>query len=72
MPGIVKEQIYLTAFLTHHLPLTATQVSHFTSGIWRMHSNTKTPLFLGTSKFLKTLHNSTIYTSLDGIDLYRS
>ena len=40
MPGIVKEQIHLTAFLTHHLPLIATQVSHFTSGIWRMHSNT--------------------------------
>ena len=40
MPGIVKEQMYLTAFLTHHLPLIATQVSHFTSGIWRMHSNT--------------------------------
>ena len=40
MPGIVKEHIYLTAFLTHHLPLIAMQVSHFTSGIWRMHSNT--------------------------------
>lgn len=52
MPGIVKEQIYLTVFLIDHLPLIATQVSYFTSGIWRMHSNTKTPLFLGTSKFV--------------------
>lgn len=68
----MKEQIHLTAFLTHHISLIAMQTSNITSGIWGVHSNTKTSLLLGTSKFVKELSNSTIETWLGCIDLYRS